>query len=89
MLNDRQRRIKRRHLGNVAQDLSGFNGLIVYAVDGDLSLILQEADYRLDDRALAGAVWSQKDSKRSGIKCERNIITGNILTVTFSHVFYF
>ena len=82
MLNDCEIRIKRRQLRDVSQVLSGLSRLVVDAVYRDVSLILEKTDYRLDDRALACTVGSQKDRQRARFEREGYVIACKVFAVT-------
>ena len=89
MLNYRKSRVERRQFGDVTQHFARSDGFVVHAVYRDLAFILKETDDRLDDRTLSGSVGSEKDRKRSGLKCKGNVVACKVFAVTLCYVFDF
>ena len=88
VLDDGERRVKRRELGDVAHDLSGLGGLVRDAVDRDAAVVLEKADDRLDDGALTGAVRAEEDREAPVLEQERHVVAREVFAVLLGHMIY-
>ena len=81
-----QVRVQGRKFRNIAEDASGFPGLVRDAADCDLAVVFQKTDDGFHDRAFAGAVGTEKDGDASFFQFKGNVVTGECFAVLFGYV---